>query len=224
MQRRAGEPALDVREERAAALDVDQHRGDRVADRERVRALALRRAGERDDVRDVRRELDEERQPRRRARGAHDGGERPRIGAERGAALVDVGARDVELDRRAARLGGEAARDLGVFPDGAAPDVADRRDAERVQERQALAGESLDAGPLQSDRVEDAAADLRDARLRVARARVEPHALAGDRPELREVDPLRVFAAEAERPRGDRDRILHPEAAEVHRQIGFVHR
>ncbi len=91
--------------------------------------------------------------------------------------VADVRARDVQLDRREARL---RAQHLGhgdelvlVFPG----DVGDHRRAHRAQVRKMVGDEVLDAVVIQADRVEQSRGRLGGTRGWVSRTRLEGHRL-----------------------------------------------
>ena len=88
--------------------------------------------------------------------------------AELDAALLDVRARDVQLDRGHALGVGQDARHLDVLVERGAADVDDDRRAARAQLGQLLVDEPVDADALQADRVQHAGRRLDDARRRDA--------------------------------------------------------
>ena len=109
---------------RAGATAIPRQRVDRG---QRVGAGVGDRPGDRADVGDVRRELDEQRQVRRAADGGRDLGRGARVDRELEPAPADVRAADVELDPGDAGHAVEPADDLDVVVDRLAGDVDDDR-------------------------------------------------------------------------------------------------
>ena len=119
--------------------------------------------------------------------------------AERDAALFDVGAGDVDLDRIYGRIV-EALRDVFIFLDSGTRHVGDEACLREVEPRQNLLDDTVDAWILQADGIEHAVRSLVDAVRRVA----EPH-LPGRSLEtygadvgVRETHDARVLLAEAD--------------------------
>ncbi len=217
--RRAAESADDVRELRPARLDVDRHGEERVHERHGVGAGLFRRARERRDVGHVRRQLGDDRQRRDLAHGADDGVRAGEAAAERDAAFLDVGARDVELERRHALGVAEDARQLDVLVDRRAADVDEDDGAAVAQLGQLLAHEAVHADPLQSDRVQHAGRRLDDARRRMALALGEEQSLDRDAAERREIDDVAVLDAVAEAAAGGDERVREPERSDGNREV-----
>ena len=84
-------------------MDVDLHAEQGVDQRHGVSAGRLDGLGHRDDVRDIRRELEDDGLLGMRLGRADDGRSRLRVGAEDDASFLDIWARDVELDGGDAR-------------------------------------------------------------------------------------------------------------------------
>src|SRR2546426_7736165 len=114
--RRPREPACPRAHLCPACVDVDGETDQRVDQRERICAGLLRRAGDRDDIGDVWRELDEQRVPAHRSNGGHQLAGQLRIDAKN-EATVDVGAGDVEFDRRHPLLLTQPLREGDKLPD-----------------------------------------------------------------------------------------------------------
>ena len=122
--------------------------------RDRVGAGLLDRLGDGPDVRDVGRELDQERQVRGAADRGGDGAGGVAVDRELQPALAHVGAADVQLDAGHAGHAVEAAGDLDVVLDRFAGDVDDDRHLPALPDRAVLLDDGVDAGVLQADRVE----------------------------------------------------------------------
>ena len=97
--RRSAQSAEHVGDLRPPRLDVDRQRQERVDERHGIRARFRRRARERRDVGDVRRQLRDQRKLRHLAHGGHHIVRAAEAAAELDAAFLDVRARDVQLDR-----------------------------------------------------------------------------------------------------------------------------
>ena len=137
------------------------------------------------------------------------------VRAELRAAFLDVRAGDVQFQRADAAERVEPPRDLGVFLDGRAPDVDDRRHFQLLEERPVFFDEAVHARPLQADGVQHAAGDFGGARRGIAGHGIEPDALDRDRAKLVQVNQPRIFRAVAERAGGHRHRILHRQFADL---------
>ncbi len=156
------------------------------------------------------------------AHGAHDVVRAGEAAAELDAALLDVRARDVQLDRGHALGVGQHARDLAVLVERRAADVHDHRRAEPPQLRQLFLDEAVDADALQADRVQHAAGRFDDARRRMALALGEEQALDRDAAERREIDGVRVLDAVAEAARRRDERIRERERPDANGEISIV--
>ena len=154
LQRRSGVAAGAAAELRAQRLRVERHAADRVDEREAVRAGGDDRPRRLGDVPGRRRELRVERL--RGARAAAGDDLRRRLGR-----LLDVRAREVELDRLDIGAIVEALADAGVVVGGEAADRDPDAQAEPRERGQRLVEEAVDAGALQADRVEHARAPSR---------------------------------------------------------------
>ena len=181
--RRAAQAADDVRELRAPGFDVDRHRQERVHERHGIGAGILGGLGERGHVGDVRRELRDHRQARHLLHRADDVERAVQAAAERDAALLDVRAGDVQLERVHAFRIRQDSRELDVLVQRAAADVDDVGGAEPPQLRQLLGDVSMDADPLQADGVEHSRRRLDDALRRMSFTRLEEQTLGDDRAE-----------------------------------------
>ena len=202
-------------------LGRDGDAGERVDRGQRVGAGVGDRPGDRADVGDVRRQLDEERQVGGAPDGRRDGAARPRRRSRTGCRPLPTFGQ-LMLSSMPAMPGHavEPARDLGVVGDRLAGDVDDHRHPPAGPRRGVLLDDRVDAGVLEPDRVEHPARRLGHARRRVADPRPERRALAADRAEPLDLDDVAVLDPVAERPRGDEDRILEAEApAQVDRQV-----
>ena len=127
LDRGAGEAAGAVGEDGAPAAHVDRHAEQGVDQREGVGPGVGDGAGDRDDVGDVRRQLDDDRQGGHGAHGGGDLGREVGVGPEEHPARVDVGAGDVQFEPGDARALVEHRGHLGELADRVAGDVDDDR-------------------------------------------------------------------------------------------------
>ena len=169
-KRRAGVPAGAACELRAAGHRVELEPANRVDQRETVRARGGDRPRRLGDVPRRRREL----------RVQRLGGRLPRRGNELGSSLgrlLDVRAREVQLDRHDVVAVVEPRADVGVVRGREPADRDPDGHAERREPRQVVPDERLDSRVLQADRVQHPRVRLGDARRRVALARERRHRL-----------------------------------------------
>ena len=153
------------------------------------------------------------------AHRADDGVRAGQAAAERDPAFLDVGAGDVELERRDALGVAEDPRQLDVLVDRRAADVDEDDGAPVAQLGQLLAHEAVDADALEADGVEHAGRRLDDARRRMALALGEEQALDRDAAERREIDDVAVLDAVAEAAAGGDERVRQAERADGDREV-----
>ena len=153
---RAGEPAGAEAEPRPARLHVDREAEQRVDAGQRVGPRLLGGAGEDRDVGHVGRELGDDGQARRLAHRGHHLVGHARVAAEGHAALLHVGAGDVDLEPGDAGGPVADAGHLRVLLDGVAADVHQERGVVLREARQHVPHEGADAHALQPDRVQEA--------------------------------------------------------------------
>ena len=96
------------------------------------------------------------------------------------AALLDIGAGDIQLDGRDALGVRQDPRDLGVFVNGRSAHVDDDGGATRAKLRQFFRDESMNANALKPDRIQHAGGRFDDARRRVTFAFAEEETFDGD--------------------------------------------
>ena len=113
-----------------------------------------------------------------------------RVAGEDQPAVLDVRARDVDLDRGDARGVADPAGELGVLPQRRPGDRHDRPGVVLQQPGQVAGQEGVDPGALQADRVEHPRRRLGHPRRRPAGARVAHDRLGDDRAELGDVEEL----------------------------------
>ena len=217
--RRAAQSADDVRELRPARLDVDGHRQERVHERDRIGAGLFRGARERRHVGHVRRQLGDDRQRRDLADGADDGVRAGEAAAERDAAFLDVGARDVQLEGGDALRVAQDARELDILVDRRPADVDEDDRAAIAELGQFLAHEAVHADALQADRVQHARRGFDDAGRRVAFALRQEQSFDRNAAERREIDDVAVLDAVAEAPAGRDERIRESQRPDGDRQV-----
>ena len=190
--RGAGKAAGDARQCRAHRVGVDHHAEQRVDERQPVSTRVDDGLGDRDDVGDIGRELGEHRHTGIgvAAYGVDDIGGGVGLAREHKAAILDVGARDVDLDRGDVADVTQARGQPRVLIDGSAGDGHHCPSAAVPQPLEILLEERVDAGALKPDRVEHAARRLSHARGRTPRTRVEHDALGDDGTDLGDVEEL----------------------------------
>src|ERR1019366_1593643 len=198
---------------RLTALEIDREADERIDQRKRVGPGVDGRVRQRDDVRHVRREFDDERMAGGRADPLHEGGERLGVVPEDHASLDHVRAGDVHLDRGHASIAANALHDRYVLVLVVPPYVRDHGRAEAGELGQLLGEKRVDAHVLKTDRVQHSRVRLADARGRVAVARTEREALHGDRAERREVEVMGELEAVAEGAGCRSDRVLQAQPA-----------
>ena len=159
----------------------------------RVGARGLDRARDRDDVGHVGAQLHDERALRGRSARGRDRGRRRAVGAERHAALIDVGARDVDLvgRRRPARSSSRSI-DPHVLLDAVPAHVHDDRrvGGVRGQPARSFAMNASTPGFCRPIELSMPLAVSAIARAGVAGPRLERDALGHDRAEARQVDEV----------------------------------
>src|SRR5262249_42590199 len=141
-----------------------------------------------------------------------------RIDGEVGAA-GDVRTRQVQLQRRQARLAGQHGGHVDELVLVLAGDVGDDGGRQRAQVGQVGGGEGVDAVVVEADGVEHAGRRLDGARRRVADARLARHRLGHDAAEAGEVDRAGHLARVAERARRHQDRVAQGQATEADGQV-----
>ena len=194
-ERGAGVAARAAREDRAQRDRIEREAADRVHEREAVRPGVDDGPGRLGDVPLRRRELRVERQPGRRARGGDELRGRLRR-------LLDVRAREVELDRGDSLVAVESFTAQGEVRRGEAADRDPELRYDLGEARQVVGDERVDPRPLEADRVEHPVVGLRDPRRRVPLARerrdglrhegVERAATSGAASASRQPDALRI--------------------------------
>src|SRR5207248_4698197 len=173
LDRGAGEATCTKAEPRLVEVEVDRHPDEGVDGAERVGPGRFHGAGDDPDVAYHRRELHPDRQARTSAHGLGDRSRGARIIAEVKAALLDVWARDVDLEPRDARYSVEHGREVAVLGRRLSVDVDENRKIPLRPLRCVVAQEGLGTGALQPDRVEHPARGLGDSRRRRALARAQ---------------------------------------------------
>src|SRR5438552_17915629 len=219
---RPAQPGGDVGNARPASLSVDRHGDESVDQRDGVSAGVFRGAGHARDAGDVGRELDDHRPgPGGILGGDHNFFQRHRIAAEYDAAMLGVGAGDIQL------VGGDAfafiedADAALVFLAAVSEDIADHHHILFLaQLRQLLFYESAGADVLQSDGVKHAGGSLEDARRRIAGHGLRRESFGDKAAQLFQSDDVLEFNAVAEGAAGSEYRILEANAAELDSQIG----
>ena len=136
--------------------------------------------GKRGHIGYVRRQLRNERQARDAANGADNIARADEAAAELNAAFLDVGARDVELDRGDAVGVGQDARNLDVLLECRPADVDEDRRTTRPQFGQMLLDEPVDADSLETNGIQHPRRRFDDARGRMPFALGQEQALDGD--------------------------------------------
>ena len=132
--------------------------------------------------------------------------------------FLDIGARDVEFERADALRPRPGAAPPRRIPRCVAPQMLMIVGTfSSLRNGQYFRDEPVDAGPLEPDGVEHPAGDFDRPRLTVARHGLEPDALDHHRAELVQVKELGVLDTVAERARGHRHRVLHPQLADGNR-------
>ncbi len=171
------------------------------------------------DIGLVGRQLGDERFARHAAAGLHDLGRHVGVVAERHAAFLDVGTRDVDLDGIDGRLV-EAARDLDVLLDRGARNIGNETGFGKVELREDSPHDVLDARILKSNGIQHAGRCLVDAVRRVPQPRVLSRALEHDgaRVAIRKPLDARVFLPEAHASRQEHNGRAEIEPAEVESQ------
>src|SRR5207245_6659395 len=117
------------------------------------------------------------------ADGLGDGGRSSGVVAEVESTLLDVGARDVDLESRDAWDAVESRRQLAVFGRRLAVDVHEHRKIPARPLRRVIANERLGSWALESDRVEHSTRSFGDSGRRGALPRAQEDALRDHRPE-----------------------------------------
>jgi len=209
----------DVRELRATGLDIDRHREKSVDERDRVGAGVLGRAGEGGDIGHVGRKLRDDRQRRHFLDRADDVVGARQAAAKRDAALLDVRARNVQLERAHAVGIREDPCQLDIFIERAAADVDEDRGAAIAQLRQLFPDEPMDADALEADGVEHAGRRLHDALRRMALALSQEEALDCHAAEERQVDDVGVLDAVAKAAAGSDDGVFQRQRADLDGEV-----
>lgn len=190
-------------------------------------APASSHAGDRDNVRDVGRQLDVDGFGRHGLHGArHLGGTLGRR-AERHAAVPHVGARDIDLDDANLRLAVDPLAAIGVLLDRKAADIGDHGFMEKsLQARQLLGDHGVDARVLQPHGIDHARRTFGNAGRGVSEARIARGALERERPEDVDVVKIPELVAVPERTAGRHDRVVQSQAAQAdgHIRSGFFRR
>ena len=135
------------------------------------------------------------------------------------APLVDVGARDVGLERRDPLHGPEVAGHGGELPQRVAEEVGHDRHTDFTKQRELVALESLDADVLQPDGIEHPGGRLDNSRRDIARPRAKPEALGADGPKSREVHVGGGLVPVAEGAACGHDGILELQPRHLDRQV-----
>ena len=138
--------------------------------------------GQRDgrDVGDARRQLGQQRQVGLGPAALEQRPRLGRVGADRDAAGVDVGAGHVQLERGHGRVRADPPHGDGVLLPAPAAHAHDQRHAQLGQPRQVLVAEPVEARVGEPDRVDHALRRLGDALRRVACARVQRDGLGDE--------------------------------------------
>ena len=216
---RPGKPRRDIGNARSARFDVDGHSDEGVDQRERVRPGAFRDAREQRNVRDVGRELDEERIARGLFYGCNDFLRQAGVAAIYDAAAARVGAGNIQFVGRNA---------FAFIQDFDAPHVIFRGISEHIhhgarfqsaQEGQLLTQEPLRAHVLKADGVQHSRVRFINARRRIALHGFRRNAFHANRAKLVEVDQVGEFFPVAKRPAGRPHRVLEPHAGDLNFQL-----
>src|SRR5438309_7188627 len=219
---RPAQPGGDIGNARPASLSVNRHGDESVDQRDGVSPGVFRGAGHARDAGDVGRELDDHRPgPSGILGGDHNFFQRHWITAEYDAAMLGVGAGDVQLVSGDAFAFIEDADAALVFLAAVSEDIADHHYILFLaQLRQLFFYESAGADVLQADGVKHAGGSLEDARRGIAGHGLRRESFGDKAAQLFQSDDFFEFNAVAEGAAGGENRILEANAAELDRQIG----
>ncbi len=218
---RAGQSTGDIRQPGPVCLDINGHRRIAVHDRQRITPSILGGLGIRSNAHDIGAHLRDQRQCRRLAAGRHDLAEQLAVGAELGAALLDVGAGHIKFQRPHAAQRIKPPRHFGIFFDRGAPDVNDGGHLQSFEKWPVFRDETVHARALQANRVDQAAGDFDRARRWVTANGTKSDAFYDDRTKLVEIEELSVFHAITKGTRRHGDRVLQGEFTNLNREIHF---
>ena len=133
-----------------------------------------------------------------------------RIGAERHAAALDVGAADVELHRKHLVAGVERGGCPDIFLHAVPADIGDDLAAiDLVKPRDLLLYDGFDAGVLQTDGIDETGGALRDAGERIAVSRLRRRPFEAHGAEDVDVVIFGEFPSEPECAAGGDDGVFH---------------
>ena len=226
LESRSGKTAGPVGDLRPAGFNVDRHRSQSVDQRHHVAAGPFHGTGKLPDVGDVRTEFGDDRQPGGAPHRVDHLRRQFAVGAESDAAGLDIRTGDVDLQRRdSLLLSLQPGGDLAVFGNGRPPDVHDHRRPGVSQKGEIVfpVQKIFNAGPLQSDRIEHAAGDLRHPGRRIAVRRRHANPLDHHRTELGDVVIPVVFITVTEGAGGGHHRVFQCEFSEIAGKIGHFY-
>ena len=215
LDRRAGEAAGDVAEDRGSRSGIDSDAEEGIDERDGISAGRFDGFGDGDYVRDIRREFHDDRKICRILYGSGDRGCLLGVSAEGCAADFDIRAGNIDFERRDAG-DGEEFRAFGVFFDGFADHVRDVGAAEFLHFRKVVFEEVRRARIFQPDAVQHAGGGFRDAGTVIASPWRRRKALAGDGADFLHIDELGKLKTEADGAGGTDHWACHRDAEEIH--------
>ena len=203
---RTAQAPQDVSQHRLSPPPVDRHAQHRIDQADGVGAAV--RCARRDvgDPRDVGSQL---RQNRQAAGGPHSRDQPPArigIGAEVDSAR-DIRARDVQFQRRNARLPVQLGRHLHELVVGAARNADDDGSSNRAQIRQVVGDERIDAVVVQSDGIQHSTGRFHGPPRRIAGTRLLGHRFGKNSAQSAQVDQVLHLPRIPERARRNEDRV-----------------
>ena len=218
--RRTGETAHLVLDDRLTTTDVDAHAEQGIDEREAVCAGLFCRLRDRYDVRNIRAQLDVYRLLRDLLHLTGDRGHVFCAGTEGHATAMYVRAGDIDLEDTDLRHLAHGLGELYVLRDAEAGDVRHEWLMEVLPKlRKLLLDDLMHARVLEADGVDHAGRTLRDTRKLVAVTLLDGRSLEGDGAEDIEIIEIPVFLAVAEGSGGRNDRVCQFDARKLCRDI-----
>ena len=206
---RAGQAAGDIAQQGAAGLDVDGHARQGIDERYGIGTGRFDGFSHDRNVRDIRRQFDDDRFPGMVLDAARHSRSRFRLSPEDDAPFFDVRTGNIDFQGSHA-VDIELSCQFAVFFGSPGRYIDDeRRLAGLMDLGQDIPLEDFDAGIFQADAVEHPCRRFGHADAGIARPRQRRDALGNNGPDVIEVEKITVFYAKSKGPRCSHDRCLH---------------